>query len=499
MAKRARGVQRGGRQKAVLARASGVLLAGASVLSVAVAGASGPGVAVAGASVLRAPMAAASGASAPVPGEGGQRGSEAAVSSPAAQPALPPEADIVEVGGRAYHRVEVRANTFTFSEQGAPGVGLAPDGRFIVVWHSRRQEAGNYGVYGQVFSAIGHRIGGEEQMNLYGHAYQRLPGVAMAGDGSGWLVWESFGQDGDDAGVVGRRLGSDLRAGRHEIPVNQRFEGPQAQAAVACDAAGNAVFVWITPVAGEGLRVVGRRFRADTSPAGHEFAVSPDAPAGNDSHPDVACAPDGSFAVVLARVEENGSAVWLRRFSAAGEPVGQPVRVSDAHEQAVDPHVAADAEGRWVVTWETLDAQTGRPRLRARVCGTDGAPLAGTVGIEAPGWRVRGGHAVSAAGKGRFIVVFSARESAGHDAGDVVGCVYEYAGRPAGEPFRVNRHREGMQRIASGGPQRAVAYGPQGQIVVAWEGNGGLGDPNGAYATLLIPVYAEAESRGERP
>ena len=57
--------------------------------------------------------------------------------------------------------LELRANTYTRSTQADGALDIAPNGNVFVAWSSRRQEMGSYGVFGQVFDALGRPIGTE--------------------------------------------------------------------------------------------------------------------------------------------------------------------------------------------------------------------------------------------------------------------------------------------------------------------------------------------------
>ena len=70
---------------------------------------------------------------------------------------------------------EARVNTFTESSQDHACVAALPDGGSVVVWDSRRQQQGSYGVYLQRFDARGRRVGTEQRVNLYQQGMQMNP------------------------------------------------------------------------------------------------------------------------------------------------------------------------------------------------------------------------------------------------------------------------------------------------------------------------------------
>ena len=76
---------------------------------------------------------------------------------------------------------------------------------FVVVWQSEGQDGDQGGVFAQRFDAGGARQGGEFRVNSYTVAAQGASDVAMGPAGGFIAVWQSYGQDGNDFGIFGRR------------------------------------------------------------------------------------------------------------------------------------------------------------------------------------------------------------------------------------------------------------------------------------------------------
>ena len=77
--------------------------------------------------------------------------------------AAPSEADLLFGGGV----VETQANVFTRSTQGHGALAALPNGGFVTVWDSKRQEHGDYAVVAQRFDAFGRPVGGEVPVNVF--------------------------------------------------------------------------------------------------------------------------------------------------------------------------------------------------------------------------------------------------------------------------------------------------------------------------------------------
>src|SRR5688572_25176620 len=93
--------------------------------------------------------------------------------------------------GSGLRQIEVRANTHTKAGQDGAAVGIDAAGNLVVIWGSRRQEGGNWGVFGQSFDPLGRPLGTETHVNESTAGAQWHPDLAVASDGSSWAVWES--------------------------------------------------------------------------------------------------------------------------------------------------------------------------------------------------------------------------------------------------------------------------------------------------------------------
>ena len=103
---------------------------------------------------------------------------------------------------------EFLVNTHTANHQEYPSVASLDDGGFVVTWQSKVQDGSEYGVYGQRYSAAGARAGGEFRVNTYTASLQKAPAVAGLSNGGFVVTWQSSGQDGSGGGVYGQRYGN---------------------------------------------------------------------------------------------------------------------------------------------------------------------------------------------------------------------------------------------------------------------------------------------------
>jgi hypothetical protein len=399
----------------------------------------------------------------------------------AASPAL------LELSETPVRQVELAANTFTWSSQDAVALARASSGRTVVVWQSRRQQEGNYGVYARLVGADGAPLTGEVQVNQYTRGPQTVPSVAMDGAGAVWFAWESLGQDGDAGGIFARRFDADLETATVEILVNEATAGHQGEVALACDADGNALVAWTTPEGEDGRRAVHARLLGpDGEPLAASFRVG-----GCDraTLPAVAAHPDGSWTLAWSSHQVAGRplSIRARRLAADGSALGtEQVLFEREGGLPVEPVLAAAADGELVAGWLVAEAEDYVPHM-ARFA-WDGEAAAWSersllrLPDETPGYT--SGLDLAALADGRVVVAWT-RFAAGGDA-ETLARVVSADGEP-GPARALTRARQGDQRLAVGGGARRLAATADGRLALAWSGDAGLGDGSAANLTLLVP------------
>ena len=97
---------------------------------------------------------------------------------------------------------EFQINSYTLDSQINPAIG-SNGNSFLVTWASYQQDGSGYGVYGQLLSSIGEKIGSEFQINSYTSDSQEYPSIACNGKNY-FIAWESYGQDGYNDAVIGK-------------------------------------------------------------------------------------------------------------------------------------------------------------------------------------------------------------------------------------------------------------------------------------------------------
>jgi hypothetical protein len=250
-------------------------------------------------------------------------------------------------------------------EETTRSVAVDHDGDFVVAWTSYGQdyfaEPEGAGVYFRLFDRENNSVGNiiSDTLVNEGHEQgdQRNAGVAMDADGDFIIVWEEYRED-EDGNLVGdiwaRRYNSVgeplLTDSNHDglvnddddpsgiFRVNTHAEGFQWNPAVAMDEAGNFVIVWAT--SGQPFSyfndVHAQIYNYRGEPVGSEFRVNEvnipgtnAAPGGSiELNPTVAMDPDGNFVVAWDQLVQQDDGVTLdtvvvaRLFDSLGNPNG---------------------------------------------------------------------------------------------------------------------------------------------------------------------------------
>ena len=257
---------------------------------------------------------------------------------------------------------EFQVNSHWNNRQDRSDVGMDNNGNFVVVWAAYRHPADDneWGIFGQRFNAAGAKLGGEFLVNTSTSDDQMEPAVAVDPVGNFVVTWASFGQDGSGWGVYARRFnaaGTALDA--NAFRVNQTTLNWQYQPDVSMDNSGNFVVTWAADAQDNpglaDLGVYARAYRADGTarfPGQGEFRVNANIE-GHQFRPAVALDADGDFVIVWMGPDADGYGIYQRLH-----PVNVPPREDQGTSVDVGvgggSYYAGDSAST-VVTPATLD------------------------------------------------------------------------------------------------------------------------------------------------
>ncbi|MEL7361922.1 MAG: T9SS type A sorting domain-containing protein [Bacteroidota bacterium] len=262
---------------------------------------------------------------------------------------------------------EFQVNTTTADIQFAYSVGVDAAGGFVIAWQGNVDESQN--VYVRRYGADGTPLSEEVQVNTVSAADPVRASLGVAPGGDFVVAWQSEGQDGDGFGIFARRYGADGAPLGEEFQVNTTTAGDQARPSVGVDADGTALVVWDSDgLDGSGTGIVARRFAADGTPLGDEFQVNTFTE-DDQVEADVDVSADGSAVVVWQSQGQDGSGtgIYAQRYAADGTPAGPELEVNTTtdNDQA-RPSVSSDADGDFVVVWDSRDQDGDGTGIYAR-------------------------------------------------------------------------------------------------------------------------------------
>ena len=384
---------------------------------------------------------------------------------------------------------QFQVNSYTTLNQYDPAIAIDADGDFAVVWVSYGSTGGDTSlrsVQGQRYSAAGAPQGAQFQVNSYTTNDQRSPAIATDADGDFVVVWISNGSTGGDtssSSVQGQRYSAAGAAQGAQFQVNSYTPSFQDTPAIASEADGDFIVVWTSNGSTGGdnseRSVQGQRYSAAGAPQGAQFQVNSYTTSYQDS-PAIATDADGNFVVVW---QSNGSSggdtssrsVQGQRYSAAGAPLGAQFQVNSyTTGSQLDPAIATDANGDFVVVWRSSGSSggdTSNSSVQGQRYSAAGVPQGAQFQVNSYTTSYQRFPAIASDADGDFVVVWDSNGSSGSDTllASVQGQRYSAAGAPLGAQFQVNSYTTGDQQFP------AIATDANGDFIVAWHSIGSSG------------------------
>lgn len=374
---------------------------------------------------------------------------------------------------------EFRVNTYTPSTQSNAAMAADADGNFVVVWQSMQEGPGGTGVYGQRYDASGVPQGGEFHVNAVTTGTQANAAVAMDADGDFVVAWTST--DAATGGVLFQRYNS---AGVPQGGQIRQVSSGGAPA-VGMDAAGNFVVAWQQFEGGsQSWSIFAQRYSAAGASQGSAARVNLYTP-GVQVNPSVAMNASGEFVVAWESNLQDGSdyGVYARRFDAAGVPQNFELQAAETTPGPQrDPAVVIDDDGDVVIVWSgsgiggETDGVFFRPFRADGTQGNERRANSYTADSQSE-------PAIASDAAGGFLISWTSFGQDGSQAG-VYTQQFDPAGDPLNSEFRVNTFTTQDQA------DPAVAASDDGNFIVAWssELQDGSGGGTGVYAQRYVAV-----------
>lgn len=239
---------------------------------------------------------------------------------------------------------EVRINTTTAGSQEVPVVTALAGGGYVVAWNSDN-DGSSYGVYAQLFDAMGATVGGETLVNTYTSNVQYSPFIVALSDGAYVIVWQSSGQDGDASGLYSQRFDSTGHKSGVETRVNTYTASYQTDPAAVGLSDGGYVIVWSSyGQDGSGQGIYAQRYDATGAAIGSENLVTTTI-LNDQFFPSVSALADGGYVVTWSSQGQDGSGagVYYKTFAAtSGDLTGSQRLYGTAGNDTLDGGAGPD-------------------------------------------------------------------------------------------------------------------------------------------------------------
>ena len=337
-------------------------------------------------------------------------------------------------------KFRVTARTDRTPRPESPSIAMTSSGNFVVVWFDENFASTPSQVRFRRYDAAGVPLGAAGTVDTGQNDLPPgvPPQVAIDSSGNFVLVWaaseDNFNRIDSFAQLFfanGTPRGSSFRI--NQATADGWFNW---QPGVAIEPAGNFVVVWQQAPNGVAPTTVrGRRFAANGSAVGKEFAVIPSGSGpGDPFNAVVAMDGGGNFVVAFHRSKQGGPfgnqsvGIYARRFSAAATPMGAEFRVSKGLKVINRGWVAVDmnAAGEFALAWQAPDTlEPISPWPHTRLYNADGTAVTGerSLPLVNPNFFDPRGTALAMNGQGDFIFswaqgteVLGQRVAGPHDA-----------------------------------------------------------------------------------
>jgi len=376
---------------------------------------------------------------------------------------------------------EFQVNTYTNNSQSLPSVAGLSGGGFVVTWQSFGQDGSNAGVYGQLFESGGNKVGSEFQVNTNTNDYQGSPSAAGLSDGGFIVTWQSFGQDGSGDGVYGQLFdGSGNKVGS-EFQVNTCTNNGQRTPFVAGLSGGGFVVTWESNLQdGSYFGIYGQLFDRFGNKVGNEFQVNTFT-YNSELRSSVASLSNGGFVVVWESLVFTGeyANIFAQLFAGSGGKVGSEFQVNTyTNDSQKYPSVAGLSSGGFVVTWASMHQDGSVNGIYGQLFDSLGDKVGSEFQVNTYTNDNQMYSSMADLFGGGYVVTWNSSGQDGSNAG-VYGQLFDGSGNEVGGEFQVNTYTNNSQALPS------VAGLSGGGFVVTWQSLDQDGSNAGVYGQLF--------------
>jgi hypothetical protein len=216
-----------------------------------------------------------------------------------------------------------------------PAIAVDGSGNFVVVWEDYRN--GTSDIYIQRYTSSGLKQGANFRVNDESSSRKEDPAIAVDAAGNFMVVWMDCRNGGQDPDIYAQRYSSSGEAQGANFQVNNEDSRylMTFEPAIAADAEGNFVVVWqhvwyYPGACGSAANIYGQRYNSSGEAQGANFRVN-DGLSGSQSYPAIAVDGGGNFVVVWKDEGDgmNPHGIYAQRYTSSGAKQGANFRVND--------------------------------------------------------------------------------------------------------------------------------------------------------------------------
>lgn len=252
-------------------------------------------------------------------------------------------------------------NTYQKGIQWGAKVVTLQDGKFVICWSSYLQDGSDMGVYAQMYSDSGSKIGQEFQINTYTKYAQSTANIAALSTGGFVITWTSAEQDGSSYGIYAQAYGANGEKVGGENLVNTRVEGSQDHSSVTALPNGEFFVTWSSYEQGEegeeddqqdgedekqdidGCNILGQKFTAAAKKSGPEFQVNVYAQGNQWYQSSTSLSNDNVIVAWMSEGQvENGYDIFAQGYTKDLEPIETDI-LQSKHDVPSEPENSISA------------------------------------------------------------------------------------------------------------------------------------------------------------
>jgi hypothetical protein len=317
-----------------------------------------------------------------------------------------------------------RVNQTGAGDQERARAAILTNGGSVVVWQGGPQ--GYQHIYGGFLGTNNTFLNtsGDVMISTATNCYQLNPAVAALANGNAVVVWGSFGQDNADGfqGVYAQVVSPSGQKIGGEFPVNTFTPFNQRTPAVAALPNGNFVVAWVSEgerstasVAPDGtynggqnsVDIFARLFDTSGNALSGEFLVNTDSNV--CANPAVAVASDGTFTIAWGEkntlIANNSWDIYSRQFTAPGSGGAVQVVNTQLYGDQYSPRIASLGTN-YLVSWTSLGQDGSREGVYAQFL-QGGAKAGPEFRVNTTVLNSQEYQAVASDGASRFMAVWS--------------------------------------------------------------------------------------------